>query len=232
MDSLAKDLYATLAKSLDQYAQVVADKFNLDKDEVVEAWNGAVSSELKVEKKQTKAKPRAKQAKTDDTDVCSYEFKKGKNSGSKCTAKVCTDSTSYCRKHKGQEGKEDSGDKKTKTKSKNPKAEEKEKETKAVKTMTKPAEQLALGKNKYGHYEHKSTKFVFDKATKEVFGKQVGDKVEDLTDEDVELCKSHNFKYILPKTLSSKNDKKDEVEDEAEDEVEEEDDEEEEEEED
>ena len=54
-----------------------------------------------------------------------------------------------------------------------------------------------LRKNKYGNYEHPSTGFVFDKDTKRVYGRQVENNIEKLTDNDIETCKRLNFKVAL-----------------------------------
>jgi len=153
-------------------------------------------------------------------------FKKGKNSGSSCTAKVCAESTKYCRKHKENEGKEN-GDKPEKKASgaKAKKASDsKEKETASVKKLSEGKGGFVLRRNDHNNYEHAETHFVFDKVTKEVYGKQGPSSVEDLTTEDIETCKKLNFKYRMPVTLTSKSDSKDEEEDEV---VEEEDEEEE-----
>ena len=63
---------------------------------------------------------------------------------------------------------------------------------------TEPERRFALRKNEYGHYEHKDTGFVFDPQSKEVFGKQFGDRVKSLTISDIELCKQFGFKYQMP----------------------------------
>ena len=230
MDSLSKSLYTVVSQAVDEFAQIVSNKYSLSKNEVLELWNSRVAnSDLKVvegsrkEEKKVSA-PRSK-AKSDDSDssTCSYEFKKGKNQGSKCTAKVCPDSSSFCRKHKEQENKE-SGEKDSKkpAASKAKKASEaKEKDTPAVKKLSEGKTKLALTKNKQGNYEHVETRLVFDKNTKEVIGRQSEKGIEDLTTEDIETCKSHSWKYRVPTTLTSKNNSKD-VELEEEDEEEEE----------
>jgi hypothetical protein len=61
-----------------------------------------------------------------------------------------------------------------------------------------PERRFALRKNPYGEYEHKETGFVFDPATKEVKGKQVGDQIKDLSLSDIELCKQYGFKFRMP----------------------------------
>ena len=245
MDTLAKSLYSVVSQSVEEFAQLVAAKYDVPKEEVVELWNSKVSLELKAvdkpEKKaatRSRAKPAASTESKEDLATCSYEFKKGKNIGTTSTAKVCQDSDLYCRKHKAQEGKEESSSKPAKkaaapkaTASKAKKASEaKEKESSSVKKLNSAAPALTLKRNKHGNYEHSETKLVFEKNTKEAYGKQNDSgSIDYLTAEDIEVCKKWNFKYRLPETLSKRNDDVEEEED-VDEEAEEEDDEDEEEE--
>lgn len=58
-----------------------------------------------------------------------------------------------------------------------------------------------LRRNQYGHYEHPETKFLFDKETKEVFGKQSDtEEVLPLSVEDIEQCKTMNFRVKISST--------------------------------
>jgi len=84
-----------------------------------------------------------------------------------------------------------------------PSMSEADKQKQDVQTVQKlvkvePERRFALRKNAFGHYEHKETCFVFDPQTKEVFGKQVQDKVKQLTVSDIELCKQFGFKFQMP----------------------------------
>jgi RNA polymerase primary sigma factor len=228
MNTLSNSLFSVVSQAVDEFAQLVADKYETSKEDVLELWNNRVSSELKVdsssskeEKKptRTRAKPAA-QTDSKDAAVCCYEFKKGKNTGTKCTAKVCPDSSKFCRKHKTQEGKEETSastttktEKKTATKtpasSKAKKAESKEKEIPAVKKLNDGKPSYVLKRNKQGNYEHPETSFVFDKTTKEVYGRQTETCVEPLTIDEIEMCRKLNFKCRLPNTLSKTNDEDD-----------------------
>lgn len=231
MDTLSKSLYSVVSQTVDEFAQLVADKYKIPKTDVLELWNTRVSSELKVlesvskpkEEKKTSTRTRAKadtSESSDSTSNCEYEFKKGKNIGTKCTAKVCSDSTKFCRKHKAQEGKEDTekSEKKTTKATKAKKADVKEKETAVVKKLNEGKQSYVLHRNKQGNYEHPDTKFVFDKVSKEVYGKQTDSGVVPLTAEDIETCRKSNFKYRLPDTLTKKEDTVEEEEDDVEEE--------------
>lgn len=61
-----------------------------------------------------------------------------------------------------------------------------------------PERRFALRKNAFGNYEHKDTGFVFDPATKEVYGKQLIDRVKPLSMSDIEVCKQFGFKFQIP----------------------------------
>ncbi len=63
---------------------------------------------------------------------------------------------------------------------------------------SEPERRFALRKNAFGNYEHKDTGFVFDPATKEVFGKQLIDRVKPLSMSDIEVCKQFGFKFQIP----------------------------------
>ena len=55
-------------------------------------------------------------------------------------------------------------------------------------------------KNIYKNFEHVETGFVFDKSIQKVIGKQVGDKVVDLSDDDKLKCKEFWFQYEYQST--------------------------------
>ena len=74
-------------------------------------------------------------------------------------------------------------------------------ERKIQEIVKKPTETLRLKKNKQGNYEHVDTHFVFDPATKEVFGKQQEEGVAPLTLSDVDVCKQLGFRYRIPETF-------------------------------
>ncbi len=228
MDSLSKDLYAVVAKAINEFAELAASKCDVKKEELLELWNSRVSSPLQAKASKDEKKPAkkaaTKTAASSDAPVCAYEFKKGANAGTSCTSKAREGST-FCNKHKSQEGKDSPSEEKKKTPAKK-KGESKEKEAPVVKKMNEGKSKLAVNKNKHGNYEHTETHLVLDKTSKEVYGKQVGDKVVSLTEEDIEQCKKYNFKYKLPESLSSSKDKDEEEDDEKEKEDEDEDEEE------
>lgn len=64
-----------------------------------------------------------------------------------------------------------------------------------------PPTKYKFKKNAYGNYENIDTHFVVDAATMEVYAKQVGDQVNLLTMEDVEIGKRLGFKLRIPETF-------------------------------
>jgi len=215
MDSLSKTLYSVISQAVGEFAQAISTKYNLSHEEVLELWNSNVSSDLKCggtplpqQEKKTVIKKKVKSLEdNDDTPCCSYEFKKGANQGKKCTAKVSGDDSTFCRKHKEQEGKEavDKSVKKSSRIAVKKVNEESERDTSVVKKLTEGKSAYVMKRNSHGNYEHPETKFVFDKVTKEVYGRQTEGGVVDLTSEEVEQCKRLNFKHRLPVSLTTKN---------------------------
>ena len=64
---------------------------------------------------------------------------------------------------------------------------------------------VAIRRNKYGNHEHPDTKFVFDKKTKKAIGKQKDDgTIEDLTEDDIDLCNQWKFQYVISDNLDKK----------------------------
>lgn len=234
MESLSKTLYTVVSNSIDEFAQILSSKYEMSKEEIIELWNEKVSAELKVTtKKPTSTRTRSKPTNNDSSEStanCTYVFKKGQHNGNQCTAKICSESTAFCRKHKEQEGKSTekpivTNVKKSTSSAKVKATESKEVSIPVIKKIieTSSSKGMTLRKNKFDNYEHSETKFIFDRTTKEVIGKQLDDgKVADLTIEDIEVCKKHSFKYRMPATLSGElEDDNDELEELEESELEE-----------
>lgn len=113
--------------------------------------------------------------------------------GEKCGAKVCEDSKTqnYCKKHLGNE-------KKT------------SKNTISELLLEKiPRLPIQVKKNSYGNYVDNNN-LVFDEYNNRVRGYQQGDIVIGLSEEKIELCKSLNYQYDIPRTIVSEAFQKDE----------------------
>lgn len=74
-----------------------------------------------------------------------------------------------------------------------------------IKTLTSKIPTVAIRRNQFGNHEHPETSFVFNKKTKNVIGKQNDDgTIDDLTSEDIEICKKMKFQYTIPENLDKK----------------------------
>ena len=72
---------------------------------------------------------------------------------------------------------------------------------------------ISIMRNKYDNLEHNETNFVFDKKTKKVIGKQKDGFVEELTEQDIDLCNKYKFQYVLPVNLNKNTKDVEDVED-------------------
>jgi len=67
-----------------------------------------------------------------------------------------------------------------------------------------PISSIHLKKNSHGNYEHPETKLVFDKESKQVYGKQLDDgSVAALTEHDIQQCDQFKFTYVVPETINT-----------------------------
>lgn len=177
-----------------------------------------------VETKKVEVKPVEVVAVSKD-GKCEYVFSKGKTAGERCTANV--DGTRFCKKHSKEgnepkvekkEAKKESKEKKT---NKKEDKEQKDKETinrlvdsnlasksenkKEEKVVKKGEPVLSLSRNRFGNFEMPDTGFVFDPKTRQVIGTQNEDgTINDLTVDDIELCKEYGFHNVkVPEKLKS-----------------------------
>ena len=64
---------------------------------------------------------------------------------------------------------------------------------------------ISIRRNQFGNSEHPDTTFVFDKK-KKVYGKQNKDgTIDELTDDDIDICNKYKFSYVLPSNLDQKS---------------------------
>jgi hypothetical protein len=174
------------------------------------------------EKKKVSVKDKAK---------CIHPIAKGEKKGQPCGTSVCDESKSgkYCKKHLAQEGKENETPAAPKTAAKTSvAATKKSKEEQPLNKFTKEelkekiekrTTEIEVRRNKFGNWEHQGSGILIDRDTRKAYGKQNNDgSVSPLTSEDICLCKTVGFKYLLPDNISSNdNDDNEEEEDEDED---------------
>jgi hypothetical protein len=161
-------------------------------------------------------KPIAKPKVVEEEETCPYNFTRGPNSGTVCGSKVKGDS-SYCSRHKQYEGKE------TKQKKVLPQAKKLQEDKNS--SEEEEVVRSELKKKIYNGYTdaqvshmwfkkaelgegllyHKQTNLVCDD-TKFVIGKKDGNNVLPLTQDDIKLAKSWNFKIKVTVVESENND--------------------------
>ena len=149
---------------------------------------------------------------------CTFVMSKGKNQGQPCGSSVCEESKTgqYCKKHLAQEnGVKKEVKKETKAKKEEPILSKKELQEKIEKRTT----EIEVKKNKFGNFEHQGSGIVLDRNTHKAYGKQNSDgTITELTEEDIEFCKSIGFKYILPSNIKTNDDEKENEEEDDDDE--------------
>jgi len=158
------------------------------------------------EKKKVSSKDKAK---------CVNPITKGEKKGQPCGVTVCDESKSgkYCKKHLAQEGKETEEPLKTPTPKTSAAPSKKSKEEQPLNKFTKEelkdkiekrTTEIEVRRNKFGNWEHQGSGILIDRDTRRAFSKQNSDGTQSpLTSEDIELCKSIGFKYVLPDNISS-----------------------------
>jgi len=175
------------------------------------------STPIKVEKKSINDVLKPKKVAKTEKAKCTFVMSKGKNQGQPCGSSVCEESKSgqYCKKHLAQENEVKKEVKKeTKGKKEEPILSKKELQEKIEKRTT----EIEVKKNKFGNFEHQGSGIVLDRNTHKAYGKQNSDgTITELTEEDIEFCKSIGFKYILPSNIKTNDDEKENEDEEDED---------------
>jgi len=159
-----------------------------------------------------------------DKPKCIHPIAKGEKKGQPCGTGVCDESKTgkYCKKHLSQEEKENEPVKPAPVKT-SATATKKAKEEQPLNKFTKEelkekiekrTTEIEVRRNKFGNWEHQGSGILIDRDTRKAFGKQNADgSVSPLTSEDIDLCKSIGFKYVLPDNIMSNDNNEDEEED-------------------
>jgi len=168
------------------------------------------------------AKSQQKKVSSKDKAKCIHPIAKGEKKGQPCGTSVSEESKSgkYCKKHLAQEGKDEPVEKKTVSKKTATEQQPLNKFTKdeLKEKIEKRTTEIEVRRNKFGNWEHQGSGILIDRDTRKAYGKQQSNgSVVPLTSEDIELCKTIGFKYILPDNISS-NDNEDMEEEDDEDE--------------
>ena len=219
-DHLLNHIGTIIKSFISNYNSKISKKYNLDISELDSLWN-EVNSQVnenshvtlpvsRVEdvvvppkvsvqpaKKPIVTKPKAEE------DTCPYNFTRGPNAGTVCGSKVKGDS-SHCSRHKQYEGKE-LKQKKVLPQAKKLPEDNNSSEEETVRTELKKKIYAGFTDTQITHmfYKkqelgdgllyHKQTNLVCDN-TKFIVGKKDGNKVLPLTEDDIKVAKSWNFK--------------------------------------
>ena len=208
--SLNQTVTAAVNEIINDFVKKIAIKYNLDPKDVMSVWdNNEVTSKKVIKSTDTKIldKPPIVIKKTnDDMDENSLlQYKKTDLQA------MCRQRSLKCTGTKEQLigfllGKEVSSDTpKKEAPVKKMDVSKKVVSTPVVKNLMSSIPTVAIRRNKYGNHEHPETNFIFDKKTKKAIGKQNEDgTIEDLTEEDIDVCNQWKFQYVISDNLDKK----------------------------
>ena len=210
--SIISQIESIINTEVKSFIEQVSEKFSISSDELFELWKSDLSVHTPVKlPPKPKAKSDSKPKSSEPKETCVYTSKKGKSAGEVCGSKVCDESQTrkFCKRHIKEEQAPEKPEKQV------PKPQKKSSDEILTKDELKKKVEERVGKieickNKFGNYEHFSTHIVFDRNTSEAYGKQSDDgKIIPLTIEDIETCKSFNFRFKVPENLVNKVSKDD-----------------------
>lgn len=204
-------LVENLHTAVMQFTHNVVQKFSLDANRVANLW--LVPSVKPVAKEAA----RSRVTRSADGPKCEYVYQKGKRPGQACGDPAQPDTT-FCSKHKKHAA--------TKTTSSTMSAARdiiNGELPSGPRPQVRPpqqAMQLHITVNEFGNYEHKPTGLLFNKETKVVYGRQVGNSIKTLSHADVENCNKFKFTYLpsaveVPESQNPEDDEQEVVETEA-----------------
>ena len=161
-----------------KYIDVVASKYNLQKEDLYNLWSGSnlVNTPVSIPASNPELE---KLSKKELTELCKNKNLKVSGTRNDLIARIIEYDTKLIQKNTPQNN--------------------------IVKKLTEKLPKLELTKNEFGFFEHPETKFVFDTKTQKVFGKQnQNGSVDELDAEDIETCKKFKFLYNIPLNLDKK----------------------------
>ena len=177
----------TIEDSIHKYATLISSKYNLDVTEIKNIWYNIDDTEKEdTEKEDTEKEDTEtlKLMKASSAELKALCKKKGfKVSGTKAEL-------IYRLLHNGE------------NKAKQTKNNKKiiKKTPPVINKLSDNISTIQIRRNSFGNFEHSETKFIFNKDTQQVIGKQTDDgTISDLEKKDIELCNKFKFKYIILK---------------------------------
>ena len=231
MNRLLSDIDIIINGAISSYNSKISEKYNLNISELESIWNEVIGSgtQPKVPAPTPAPKPQATvkvvvpkvnppPKPSSDAGGCPYSFTRGPNAGTICGTKVKGEG-SYCSKHKQYEGKEQKQKKvlpQPKKSTHDNSSEDEEKVREEIKKKVfegfsdEQVERMFIRKPDLGDglSYHKQTNLVCDN-DKFIVGKKDGSRVIPLTEDDIKLAKSWNFKLKAQPTSQEKSTIKD-----------------------
>ena len=211
--SLSETLFKHFENAIETYVTNIAEKYNLDKHELITMWN---SGSKKVTSRSVKPTQDLTSVDMDDLSLerlnsCNKAELSAlcKAKGCKCTGTKAALIDRLLGRENGPEPKKTSDSKKKAepTKKTTKKTDRATASLEVVKKLTADIPVIPLRRNAHGNLVHPETSLVFDKKLNMVVGKQEDDgTVSELTDDDIEACKRFKFKYTIPDNLDNKGD--------------------------
>ena len=146
-------------------------------------------------------------------NTCIGILKSGKNKGEKCGSKCLTNSQ-YCKRHSTDKNEneikqeklekiekvENKQENETKKSKKKINSKEKEQTETSLKVNVYEHKKIQAKRNDKGNYVL-SNDLVVHPVNKNIIGRQDGDKIVELSIEDIEFCKENGFRYVQPSVL-------------------------------
>ena len=188
--SFSKDLSKAVDNIIHAYIQNIAEKYNLDPNDLLKDWENSENIEDKStptsSKKELDPNYLIKCLKPELVKLC-------KERGLKCTG-TKTDLIAIL------QGGKVSSKNNTPKKSSEKKTNKKPLDTcEVLSKIQANIPVVAIRKNAFGNLEDPRTSLVFDRKSKKVIGKQNSNgTVEELTKEDIDVCNKEKYEYILP----------------------------------
>lgn len=207
--SLNQSVSKAVNEIINDFIKKIANKYDLDPNELLSVWD---NKEVKNTDKKIDTLP-------SDTDFSQYKKTD--------LQAICRQRALKCTGTKEQLISYLLGGKETSTATPNKETPNKKTDvskkveaTPVAKKLVSSIPTVAIRRNKYGNHEHPDTNFVFDKKTKKAIGKQKDDgTIEDLTEDDIDLCNQWKFQYVISENLDKKTKLTDVKVDELDDEV-------------
>ena len=203
--SLSQALIQNIETVIKFYVESVSEKYNLDKNELLELWTGSnksLSQKTAVETIDMNDLSVERLHKCNKAELIAL----CKSKGHKCTGTKENLIDRLLGKENTSVSKKPEKNIETKEKAVVKKVERTSGNTDVIKKLTADIPVIPIRRNVHGNLEHPETSLVFDRKTETVVGKQEDDgTISELTDEDIESCKRFKFKYKIPDNLDKKD---------------------------